>query len=191
MHPIERHAGTLAPIVAFGGILLAIGLDPTFSWTEDALSHLGVREASHIVFNAALILGGGLAVVYAAGLWRTSAGRTGRIVAVGFGLAAIHLVGVGLFPAGHPLHAPAAIGFYALVTVVYLVDGSARRRTWTGRGTASLAVVHVLIWASWFAGLWPGSGLALPEFCGAVLVAGWIWVLGPRPTLRPDQSIAM
>ena len=65
MHSYARHAGTIAPILALGGILLATMVDPTFSWTHDALSDLGIREESALVFNGALVLGGGVGAVYA------------------------------------------------------------------------------------------------------------------------------
>lgn len=171
----------VAPIVAFGGILLASFLDPTFSWTGSALSHLGVGEVG-IVFNGALVAGGLLGIVFAAGLW-TAGGYGQRLVALTFGLAMICLGGVGVFPTGHRFHLGVAGGFYALVTVCFLFDGLVRRDEPTGLGTLGLVGLHVLIWSSWMSGWWPGDGLALPEFAGALLVLAWVWVVGPTPTL--------
>lgn len=174
----------MAPIVALGGIIVATLQDPAFAWTTDALSDLGVRPASRWTFNGALVLGGSLALVYAGGLWQDTLAARQRIVAGLFGLAGVHLAGVGIFVIGHPLHLPAAVGFYGLMTVVFVLDGLGRRQTSTGRLTLGLAGVHVLIWMTWALGLWPGPGLALPEFAGALLVSLWMWLLGPAPTVR-------
>ena len=183
MYTGERHAGTLSAFVAIAGILLATGLDPTFSWTGDALSDLGVRDSSNAVFNGALLIAGVLGVVYGVGLFRVADGIREQLVAVMFALATVHLAGVGLFVIGHPLHLPAAIGFYLLVTITFIVDGIIRRRSRWGRYTLLLAALQLLIWSSWIIGLWPGNGLALPEFAGALLVPLWIYFVGPAPTL--------
>ncbi|OYR86015.1 heavy metal translocating P-type ATPase, partial [Halorubrum sp. E3] len=50
--------GAAATLLALGGIAVAVLLDPTFSWTTDALSDLGVRDRSAPVFNWGLVLGG-------------------------------------------------------------------------------------------------------------------------------------
>jgi len=191
MRPARR-CGTLAPVVALGGILLATLLDPTFSWTADALSDLGVREASAPVFNGALVAGGALGLGYAPALWAAAgddagtdddAGSrlAGRAVVPLFAAATVAMAGVGLFPIGSPLHAPAALAFYLLFTLAMAVDGLARRRSAAGRAALLLAGVHVAVWALWIAGLRPGPGLALPEFAGALLLAAWMWRVGPAP----------
>lgn len=181
MNEIERLAGGVAPLVAIGGILLAAALDPAFSWTGDALSALGVRPASAWAFNGGVMVGGALALVYTVGLFRTATAAVHRAIAGCFGLAALSLMGVGAFVAGHPLHWPAALGFYGLFTLAFLLDGLARRGSRTGRITLALVALHVTIWVSWLAGVWPGEGVALPEFAGALLVPVWIWDVGPAP----------
>ncbi|WP_418279896.1 DUF998 domain-containing protein [Halorubrum sp. DTA98] len=179
-----RLLGALATVVALGGIAVATVLDPTFSWTGDALSDLGVRERSAPVFNGGLILGGGVGVVYAAGLWRLGdAGdrsvALARVRAVAFALSMVAMAGIGAYDLTQPLHGPAAIGFYALITAVFAIDGIARRRTTTGRVTLAFVPVHVVVWATFLLGLWPVSGLALPELPGALMLAAWVWFVGP------------
>ena len=196
-----RLLGAIATALALGGIALATLLDPTFSWTGDALSDLGVRERSAPVFNGGLILGGLVGLGYAAGLWRVNRkpsakgrdppvgrpsafGRSpafGRFRALVFGLAMVAMAGVGLFDLTHPLHAPAAIGFYTSVTATFAVDGVARRGRPTGRITLAFVPIHVAVWATFLAGLWPVTGLALPELPGALMLAAWVWVVGPLP----------
>ncbi|PHQ38165.1 hypothetical protein DJ69_13045, partial [Halorubrum persicum] len=65
----------------------------------------------------------------------------------------------------------------------FAVDGLARRGTVTGRLTLAFVPVHVAVWATFVAGWWPVSGLALPELPGAFMLAAWVWVLGPLPVL--------
>jgi hypothetical membrane protein len=182
-----RALGAAATLFALGGIAAAVLLDPTFSWTSDALSDLGVRDRSAPVFNGGLVLGGVAGVGYALGLWRSAAGRgaLGAARAGVLALALLALAGVGAFDLTEPLHGPAAIGFYALVTVAFAVDGVARRASASGRVVLAFAPVHVAVWATFAAGWWPVAGLALPELPGALLLAAWVWALGPLPVLGP------
>ena len=176
--------GAVATLSALGGIALAILLDPNFSWTADALSDLGVRDGSAPAFNWGLIAGGAAGVCYAAGL-----GRAGRPVrALLLALAMVAMAGVGLFDLTEPLHGPAAIGFYGLVTLVFAVDGWVRRGAATGRVALAFAPVHVAVWATFVAGWWPVTGLALPELPGALMLAAWVWVVGPAPVVEAVRS---
>ena len=96
--------GAVATLSALGGIALAILLDPTFSWTADALSDLSVRDGSAVAFNWGLIGGGAAGVCYAAGLGR--AGRPVRAVLLALSMGS--MAGVGVFDLTEPLHEPAA-----------------------------------------------------------------------------------
>ena len=178
--------GAVATLSALGGIALAVLLDPTFSWTADALSDLGVRDGSAVAFNWGLIGGGAAGVGYAACL-----GRAGRpLRALLLALAMIAMAGVGLFDLTEPLHGPAAIGFYGLITLVFAVDGWVRRGAATGRVALAFAPVHVAVWATFVAGWWPVTGLALPELPGALMLAAWVWVVGPAPVVEAIRAAA-
>jgi len=190
-----RFLGATATLLSLGGIAVAVLLDPTFSWTGDALSDLGVRDRSAPVFNWGLVLGGLVGVGYAVELGRAalSTGAEGdrfspehavaglRAAVLALALAA--LAGVGAFDLTHPLHGPAAVGFYLLTTVVFAVDGVARRGTTTGRVVLGFVPVHVAVWATFVWGWWPVTGLALPELPGALMLAAWVWAVGPAPVL--------
>ena len=188
-----RLLGAMATLLSLGSIAVAILLDPTFSWTGDALSDLGVREPSAPVFNWGLMGGGLVGIGYAVELGRSALSRSGgrdrfgsersitTLRATVFALAMIAMAGVGAFDLTHPLHGPAAVGFYALVTAVFAVDGVGRRNTKTGRIVLGFVPAHVAIWATFSIGWWPVTGIALPELPGALMLAMWVWVLGPVP----------
>jgi hypothetical membrane protein len=192
-----RSLGAAATLLALGGIVVAILLDPTFSWSGDALSDLGVRPRSAVAFNWGLILGGAVGVGYAVGLGATqlpsegadSGGdrsptrATSPLCAAVLGLALVAMAGVGAFDLTRPLHGPAAVGFYALVTAVFAIDGSARRDTRRGRAVLAFVPAHLAIWVTYIAGWWPVTGLALPELPGALMLAAWVWLFGPLPVL--------
>ncbi|QUO48432.1 DUF998 domain-containing protein [Halorubrum ruber] len=183
---VAAACGAVATLSALGGIALAVLLDPTFSWTADALSDLGVRDESAVAFNWGLIAGGAAGVCYAVRL-----GRTGRpFRALLLALALVSMAGVGVFDLTEPLHGPAAIGFYGLVTLVFAVDGWVRRGEATGRVALAFAPVHVAVWATFVAGWWPVTGLALPELPGALMLAAWVWVVGPAPVVEAIRAAA-
>ena len=176
--------GAVATLSALGGIALGVLLDPTFSWATDALSDLGVRDGSAAAFNWGLIVGGAAGVCYAVCL-----GRTGRSLrALLLALALVSMAGVGVFDLTEPLHGPAAIGFYGLITAVFAVDGWVRRGEATGRVALAFAPAHVAVWATFVAGWWPVTGLALPELPGALMLAGCVWVVGPAPVVGAVRS---
>ncbi|RAW46310.1 hypothetical protein DQW50_04245 [Halorubrum sp. 48-1-W] len=179
-----RVFGAVATLAALGGIVVAIRLDPTFSWTTDALSDLGVRERSAPAFNGGLVIGGLAGLGYAVGLWERGRARTaGRLRAVVFALAMVSMAGTGVFDLTRALHGPAAVGFYLLATVAFGIDGVVRRNVATGRVALGFVPVHVAVWTSFLAGLWPVTGLALPELPGALMLAVWVWLVGPLPVL--------
>lgn len=171
-----RPAATVGAAAAVGtvlAILAATLLAPWFSWRANALSDLGVAPGTALLFNGGLLMGGAFALPYAWALWRDGEGR-GRLPAVTFALAVVAMAGVGAFPAGDPLHLPAALGFYLLATATMAVDGLRRRTATAGRMALAAAALHVAVWAAWIAGLRPGPGLALPELAGALLFAAWV-----------------
>lgn len=114
---ISGLCGMFAPIFAFGCILLSIGYAPNFSWTDNALSDLGVMaNPTSTVFNLGLIVGGILAIVFASGLFIFYSGRlAGRVGALLFLLDALALTAIGIFPeSSGPMHLYASVVFFAL-----------------------------------------------------------------------------
>ncbi|MCO8245644.1 MULTISPECIES: DUF998 domain-containing protein [unclassified Haladaptatus] len=175
---IPELSGLAAPLVTFGAILLAALISPRFSWTLDALSDLGAAgESTAWLFNGGLIVGAILALPFVRGLW---ARRENRFDAVGTVVLLVSFVGmglVGIFPEGTNLHFPMAITFYAGLTYALFFLGSGRivtdERT-LGLGSVWLAVIHITSWILWAVGIRIGSGLAIPETVGALILIVWM-----------------
>ncbi|WP_224336949.1 DUF998 domain-containing protein [Haloprofundus halobius] len=179
---LARRLGRVAPAVTLGAILTATVVAPWFSWSRDALSELGVDPVTALLFNGGLVVGALLALPYAVPLWRAAVSRASRVVAVLFALTAVAMGLVGVFPMDTSPHFAVAVAFYLLLTATLAADGVVRRRATTGRRSLTLVVVHLLSWAAWAAGWFPGPGLALPELVGAVILAAWVLALSPVAT---------
>ncbi|MCL2477647.1 DUF998 domain-containing protein [Candidatus Bathycorpusculum sp.] len=172
-------AGFSAPAVAIICILLAIGTYPAFSWTNNALSDLGVVSGvTQWLFNGGLCVAGGLVLIFAIfGLHhyvnKTWTGRLGSWI---FGVAAVMLVLIGIFNESFvPVHFMVAVTFFILVptALVILTDNFYQTRQYTIAGfTATIAIIAALPWILQFT--WPYvSNVAIPETISALSISAW------------------
>src|ERR1700690_511058 len=91
-------AGIMSPVLGFSCILAAIASYSAFSWTNNALSDLGIIPGvTSLLFNFGLIGSGFLALLFAAlGLFNYSGEKLVGKVGVGsFEAATIALIGIG------------------------------------------------------------------------------------------------
>lgn len=191
----QPRAGDLAVAIAAVGISGAIFASPAFSVTGNALSDLGQPGAAaatgltRLLFNGGLVLSGlvGLAFV---GVLTRGAALLERLAAVPLAVALLGMIGVGLFPAGEPLHFPAAVTLYlgsmagmALYGAGAALTGARRR----GAATVALVVVHVGVWWWWATGgAVTRGGLAVPEILGAAIFGAWVvWTARTRQRAGP------
>jgi hypothetical membrane protein len=94
---IAAWIGALAPIFALVSIGISIALSPWFSWTQNALSDLGVSKVAPI-FNSGLILTGILTSIFAIALAKAEQEDNIRLVgAIVLLFMGISTVGVGVF----------------------------------------------------------------------------------------------
>jgi hypothetical membrane protein len=171
--------GFITPIFGFSVILLAVSSAPWFSWTENALSDLGVFGLSAVIFNNGLIITAAMMMVFCAGIWGWVDGDVmGRAGAVLFFLAAAFLVGIGAFPetAGR-IHYYVSVGFFvsmplSLFTMaVYMLQGGMRR---LGLLSLLLGGFAAVVWMpNW-------DGVAIPEALSALAVGAWSAAMGSR-----------
>ena len=176
---ISGISGMIVPFIAFTLILLAIAYSPDFSWTENALSDLGVQEGvTAVLFNNGLIISGILAILFAIGLFtflqENLLSRIGALVLV---LDTLSLTAIGVFPENvEPLHLYASVAFFALLPVSTVLIGVAflrTSRTKLGFFTFATAMVATLVWIIPF-----GKGVAIPETLSGLSASTWSVVLG-------------
>lgn len=170
--------GMAAVIVGIAGLALSIGLAEDFSLQADNLSDLG-DPATDLdwLFNGTIILAGVLSTVF----FLTLTGRLpkgSQRLGVGiFAVSGAMLTGIGIFPAGHPLHLPLAGGFFVGVTVGLVAVGYGDRQAGRERRSKiswNLALLHVVAWSFAYVAL---EGVALPELVGVACFAIWILIV--------------
>ena len=185
-HPLlkaSRISGVLAPIIAFSCILTAISTAKEFSWTENALSDLGVQEGvTATVFNCGLITAGILGLIFALGLFvflrRSLLGKTGSFL---FILDTLFLACIGVFPENAE---PAHIHFYfsVLFFVFFPISAFVSTATFIQMGRKKLGLFTILI-ALISAFVWTipfGKGVAIPETITALSVSAWTMTLSVK-----------
>ena len=191
---IAGTCGIITPLIAFGCILLAIAYASQFSWTDNALSDLGVMpNPTSVLFNLGLIVSGILAIVFAFGLLiffnKTVSGRIGAIM---FVLDCLALVCIGIFPeSAKPMHLYASVAFFAifplamfLMTASFVHSSKHRMAVFT----FAIAVFAAVVWAAEFLVHYV-PGVAIPETLSALAACLWVAVLSfniLRKPLNPD-----
>jgi hypothetical membrane protein len=164
-------------------ILVAVSYSPWFSWTDNALSDLGVQEAAGI-FNSALVTGGVLTLMFAAGLTRSlrKNGMTfvGTFVLV---LAAVSLLLIGVFPeSSGRIHFYVSVSFFTLAILAMLLIGVGLVSESSGRRVGAFSIIagvfSVVVWAVF----WnlPYKGVAIPEMLASLSTSAWSLVMGIR-----------
>jgi hypothetical membrane protein len=173
-------SGLLAPVITLGAIAIATILSPTFVWTESALSDLGARGVPTArLFNGGLIIGSITALPFGVLVFMSTHNRVEQAGAVLFGLTAVALAAIGVFPTGTPQHLPAAVSFYLLLSFslwTYGIGNVVAGKRWLGVLTVCLGILNIAAWVVWaiaFQAVIPG--LALPESVGAIILGAWIF----------------
>lgn len=189
---ISGISGILAPLVAFTFISLAIVYSPQFSWTENALSDLGVQEGvTAILFNYGLIVVGILALVFASGLFVSQKTMLGRIGAFIFVLAALALMAIGVFPENvKPTHYYVSVGFFVLFpisTIVLSATFLLTAKVKLGLFTFLTSIIAVLVWILQFAMRYVPN-VAIPETISALLASTCSIVLGFKMLKEASHS---
>lgn len=178
-----RLSGPAAVTIALTGIVAATAISQTFAWQESALSDLGVAPETAWLFNGSLVVAGLVGAPYAWALWSAAADRLSHLRAAAYLLALVSMAGVGLAPAGRPLHVPFALAFFSLAALTAVVDGVARFRLRSGKLSLLSGALAPVAWPVWLG--WLGEGIAVPEFVGAVLFGVWVVALSPERPGRP------
>jgi len=171
------YCGVLSPIAAFVLVSLAILISPWWSWTENALSDLGVDGTNALLFNSGLILSAILFFIFVlGGLKRFFQNQViGRIGVFFLVLVAVFLFLIGVFPEPTPyrLHIIVSVGFFATLVLSLLILAAALLRIPSERKigvfTLTLAIIALLPWVIPN----PWKGVAIPELVAALAEAVW------------------
>ncbi len=178
----ESLCGIFAPIIAFICIFSAVASWSAFSWTNNALSDLGVQAGvTAPIFNSGLVLTGLLSIVFSFGLLHLLDNRlSGKIGVAVFATACVALVCIGIFNESFsPTHFLVSVAFFLLLPI----------SMWILAGEFWIVGLHrmsVFTLAIAFAAVAPWvlqsiihyvSGVAIPEFGSSVAAAVWAEVL--------------
>ncbi len=190
---ISAVCGILTPIIAFTFIFLAIASFPEFSWTNNALSDLGVQEGiTAVLFNSGLIISGILAFVFAVGLVKfLSEQLLGRIGALVFAIDTLMLVAIGVFSENFGrIHYYVSVMFFALFPISILIIFATllhRGKVKTGLFTLLIAAIAAVAWIIQFT-IKFGSNVAIPETISALSASAWSIVFGFQMFQKASQS---
>jgi len=179
-------AGIFAPIVAFTCILVAIASYPSFSWTRNALSDLGVvKGITGLLFNFGLCASGLLALSFAVlGLY-AYLGKiwVGKIGAAFFAAATIALIAIGVFNEHYSgTHYAVSVSFFTLMPISMFIITCTFLLAHQGRMaffTLSTGIAAALPWILLFAFKYVPN-VAIPEFVSGIIVSAWTIILGHK-----------
>jgi hypothetical membrane protein len=179
-------AGIIAPIIAFVCILTAIASYPAFSWTNNALSDLGVVPGiTNSLFNFGLLASGILAFNFAifglfAYLRKSWGGKIGSAV---FAAATLALIAISVFNENFsPTHYLVSVAFFTLAPIaLFILTFGFLLSHQRGMAvfTVLVGVAAALPWLLLFAFNYVPN-VAIPEFLSGLAVSAWAIVLGKK-----------
>ncbi|MDR1992055.1 MAG: DUF998 domain-containing protein [Nitrososphaerota archaeon] len=172
--------GFIAPIVGIGGILCAIISYPLFSWTQNALSDLGVVDGmTQGVFNGSLCVTGVLVLGFVIFSLYEFVAKTlrGQIGVLVFGVASGALSLIGIFTENNmTLHYSVALGFFILAPLALFIFTLCFYTTHQYRlalFTVAMGLIAILPWI--LLSLWAYvPNVAIPELISAIAISAWI-----------------
>ena len=172
-------AGFVATFLVFACILASVASWSQFSWTNNALSDLGVQAgATAAIFNIGLVVGGLLFIVFASGLFGFIGKRlVGKVGATVFVLACIMLIAIGIFNENFsPTHYIVSVGLFTLMPISLLVLVAAfwvEGKHKMSVATLALALFAAVVWVAEFTVNYV-QGVAIPEFASGLAGAAWV-----------------
>jgi hypothetical membrane protein len=173
-------SGIFIPIVIFTCLGLSIASSPWFTWTQNALSDLGIQANTAAVFNYGMILGGILTLIFSIGLIKILSNKTGAYF---LSISSIALIGIGLFPETFfALHFITSASFFVLLTIAMLIIGLTIKQNSFERSMGSLAFVFALIAIGSTIFLFYLEGIAIPEALSCFPAFVWCLIIGVKMT---------
>ncbi len=172
--------GILIPVVIFTCLGLSLASSPWFTWTQHALSDLGIQENTAVLFNNGMILGGILILIFSLGLIKI---LTRKIGAYLLALSSLGLIGIGLFPETiFTLHFFTSASFFVLLTFALLIIGVTSIQNSYGKTMGILALVLAIIAISSTVFLFHMDGIAITEALSCFPAFIWCLLVGIKMT---------
>lgn len=176
-------SGVLTPLVAFVGIAISITSYPAFSWTNNALSDLGVVSGiTMTAFNFSIYTSGLLSLAFAGfGLFTyLRKSWVGKIGSGFFAGASLSLMAIGFFNESfRPTHYIVSVAFFALAPIsLFILTGALLINK-----QAKLAVFTVLVAFAaaipWILQLTLNyvPNVAIPEALSGIVLSVWAIVM--------------
>jgi hypothetical membrane protein len=179
-------AGIAAPAVGFSCILAAIASYPDFSWTNNALSDLGVvHGVTGPLFNFGLVTAGVLAFLFAAlGLFNYFGDRlVGKVGAESFEAAMVALIGIGIFNENFQgTHYILSVAFFVLAPISLFILTCTfwlSRQRGMAVFTVLVGVAAALPWLLLFAFNYVPN-VAIPETISGLAVSAWTIIVASK-----------
>ena len=177
---IAGMCGMFIPVVIFTSLGVSIASSPWFTWTQHALSDLGIQENTAALFNYGMIFGGILALIFSFGLMKVLSKKLGAYV---LALSSLALIGIGVFPETiFTLHFLTSASFFVLLAIALMIIGLTSRQNSFERimGLFALLLVVVSIGSTVF--LFHFDGIAISEALSCFPAFIWCQIVGIKMT---------
>jgi hypothetical membrane protein len=187
-------SGVLTPVVAFVGIAIAIASYPAFSWTNNALSDLGVISGlTMTAFNFGIYTSGLLSLAFAGFGLFTYFGKSwvGKVGSGFFAGASLSLMAIGFFNESfRPTHYIVSVAFFALAPIsLFILTGALLISKQHKLAVFSMVVAFAAA-APWILQLTLNylPNVAIPEALSGIVLSVWAivmskFLLKPNPVL--------
>jgi hypothetical membrane protein len=183
--------GFAAPFVAFVFISAAIASNPSFSWTGNALSDLGVVPGlTSVLFTIGLCGGGILSLAFAVlGLYSYAGEKTlGKVGAAFFAAATFSLILIGVFNEHfRPTHYIVSVMFFFFAPLAFFILTGAFYRSHRRKLAAFTIIIGLVAAIPWILQLTIRyvPEVAIQETVSGLTVAVWVIVLS-KLMLKPE-----
>lgn len=172
--------GIFIPVVIFICLGLSIVLSPWFTWTQHALSDLGIQQNTAAIFNNGLIFGGILIIIFSLGLIQILSNKIGAYLLL---LSSFALIGIGIFPETlFIFHFFTSASFFILLTIALLIIGLTSKKNVFERRIGIVALIFALMAISSTVFLFHFKGIAIPEALSCFPAFIWCSLVGIHMT---------
>jgi len=172
---IAGFCGLILPFFALIALFLSINMSSNFSWTENAISDLGMFESSSLLFNSTIIISGFLLMIFSIGLPKML--ELQKISYILLFLSSFFLIGIGIFPLPNPTHIYISGLFFISFPLSFLILGLhlyKRNDSFEKRvGISAISITIIAMISPVF--LLFFNGIAIPEII--IVAPGFFWCM--------------